>query len=220
MTRGNGALGGRAGERTRPLLVIGLTGPIGCGKTVVARWLEDRGGRWIDADELARQVTALGRPELAAIRARFGDGVFAADGSLDRAALAAVVFPDPVALAELEAIVHPAVGLLVRDRLAEAAAAGARFVVLEAIKLVESGLATRCDEVWLVVCSPAVQRARLVGRGMTPADAERRIAAQGADLADRLAPFATRRIVTDGTLEDAEQRVTAALAETLDRQDR
>jgi dephospho-CoA kinase len=220
MTSGNGTVGGRAGERTRPLLVIGLTGPIGCGKSAVARWLHARGGWWIDADDLAREVTAPGRPELAAIRARFGDAVFAADGSLDRAALAAVVFPDPVALAELEAIVHPAVGLLVRERLAEAAAAGAPFVVIEAIKLVESGLAAACDEVWLVECSPAVQRARLVSRGMTQADAERRIAAQGADLADRLAPFATRRIVTDGTLEEAEQRVTAALSETFDRKDR
>ncbi len=220
MTSEHGAADGRARKHGRPLLVIGLTGPIGCGKTAVARWLHARGGWWIDADDLAREGTAPGRPELEAIRARFGDAVFAADGSLDRAALAAVVFPDPVALAELEAIVHPAVGLLVRERLAEAAAAGAPFVVIEAIKLVEGGLAAACDEVWLVECSPAVQRARLVGRGMTQADAERRIAAQGADLADRLAPHATRRLRTDGTLEDTERRVTAALKEALDRQDR
>jgi dephospho-CoA kinase len=216
----NGAADRQAGQRDRPQPVIGLTGPIGCGKTAVAGYLAARGGWRIDADVVAREVTGPGRPELAAIRTRFGDAVFAADGSLDRTALAALVFPDPVALAELEAIVHPAVGLLVRERLAEAAAAGAPVIVMEAIKLVEGGLAALCDEVWLVECSPAVQLARLVGRGMEAADAERRIAAQGADLADRLAPFATRRIDTDGTLQDAEQRVTAALTETLDRQDR
>jgi len=203
----------------RPPLVVGLTGPIGCGKTAVARWLEARGGWRIDADDAAREVTAHGRPELAAIRGCLGDGVFAEDGSLDRSALAAVVFADPASLAELEAIVHPPVGLLVREGMATAAATGAPFIVIEAIKLVESGLAALCDEVWLVECAPAVQRARLVGRGMEPADADRRMAAQGPDLAHRLAPFATRHIVTDGTLEDTEQRVAAALAEALERRD-
>jgi len=195
----------------RPPLVVGLTGPIGCGKTAVARWLEARGGWRIDANDAAREVTAPGRPELAAIRRRFGDGVFAEDGSLDRPALAAVVFADPACLAELEAIVHPPVGVLVRERMATAAAAGAPFIVIEAIKLVESGLAATCDEVWLVECAPAVQRARLVGRGMEPADADRRMAAQGPDLADRLAPFATRRIRVDGSLEEMEQEVGVAL---------
>jgi dephospho-CoA kinase len=216
----NGAAGRQAGQRDRPQPVIGLTGPIGCGKTAVAGCLAARGGWRIDADDVAREVTGPGRPELAAIHTRFGDAVFAADGALDRTALAAVVFPDPVALAELEAIVHPAVGLLVRERLAEAAAAGAPVIVMEAIKLVEGGLAALCDEVWLVRCSPAVQRARLVGRGMEAADAERRIAAQGADLADRLAPYATRRLCTDGTLEEMENAVSAALQEALERHGR
>ena len=199
----------------RPPLVVGLTGPIGCGKTAVARWLGARGGWHINADDAAREVTAPGRPELVAIRRRFGDGVFAEDCSLDRAALAAVVFADPDSLAELEAIVHPAVGVLVRERMATAAATGAPFIVIEAIKLVESGLAVACDEVWLVECSPPVQRARLVGRGMKQADADRRIAAQGADLAERLAPYAQRRIVTDGTVAETERAVVAALADAL-----
>jgi dephospho-CoA kinase len=197
----------------RPPLVVGLTGPIGCGKTAVARWLEARGGWRIDADDAAREVTARGRPELAAIRGCFGDGVFAEDGSLDRATLAAVVFADPASLAELEAIVHPPVAVLVHEGMATAAATGAPFIVIEAIKLVESGLAALCDEVWLVECAPAVQRARLVGRGMEPADAGRRMAAQGPDLAHRLAPFATWRIRVDGSLEEMEQEVAVALHE-------
>jgi dephospho-CoA kinase len=195
--------------------VIGIIGPIGCGKSAIARWLGARGGWVIDADVLAREATGPGQPALAAIRARFGDEVFAADGSLDRTALAAVVFDHPAALTALEAIVHPTVGELVRQRLADARTAGARFVVLEAIKLVESGLAALCDEVWLVECSPDLQRARLAARGMDPTDVERRIAAQGDDLVRRLAPHASRRLCTDGSLDDTKRLTEVALAEVL-----
>ena len=88
-----------------------------------------------------------------------------ADGSLDRAALGRIVFADPAALRDLEAIVHPAVRPRILARIADAEANGAAAVVIEAIKLVEGGLAELCDEVWLVTCDPAVQRRRLVGRG-------------------------------------------------------
>ena len=90
-------------------LVIGLTGPIGCGKSTIAARLAEQGGLIIGADRLAHQVTGPDQPTLPAIRARFGAEVFDPDGALDRAALAAEVFGDPVALRDLEAIVHPAV---------------------------------------------------------------------------------------------------------------
>jgi len=208
---------------TAPSVRIGLTGPIGCGKSTVAGWLESLGGRRVDMDALARDVTAPGTPTLPAIRRRFGDGVFAADGSLDRAALAAVVFRDPSALADLERIVHPAVRERLVDEVAAADAAGAPFVVLEAIKLVESGIAAACDAVWIVDCAAETQRARLSGRGVPPEDAERRMAAQGADLADRLAvrlaaespSVPVRRLVTDGPEAEVRAAVEAALREAM-----
>lgn len=198
----------------RPFL-IGLTGPIGCGKSTVGGMLGRLGGAVIDADVLARDATAPGEPTLSRIRARFGDGVFAADGSLDRASLGRIVFTDAAALAHLEAIVHPAVRRLVHGALARATASGVPFAIVEAIKLIEAGLAEECDEVWLVECGSADQRARLAGRGMAADDIERRIHAQGADLAERLAPHATRRIDTSGTVEQIRERAEEALAEAL-----
>ena len=190
--------------------IIGLTGPIGCGKSTVATRLAEHGGYVIDADELARIVTEPGRDTLPAIRARFGDAVFAGGGTLDRAALAAVVFDDPAALQALEAIVHPAVRREVEARLGSPAAMAAPFRVIEAIRLVEGGLAARCDEIWLVVCDRPTQRDRLRGRGMDADDAERRITAQG-DMAERLAPAATRILRTEGPLQATLTAVDAAL---------
>lgn len=196
-------------------LIIGLTGPIGCGKSTIAGMLAGMGGTPIDADALAREATSPGEPAVAAIAARFGEAVVTPSGALDRAALAAIVFADARALADLEAIVHPRVRVLVERALEAARRAGDPFVVVEAIKLVEGGLAERCDEVWLVECPPDVQRSRLVARGMEAADVERRIEAQGQDLAERLAAVADRRIATDASLEVVEERVADALADVL-----
>ena len=166
-------------------LRIGITGPIGCGKSTVAGWLAARGAVVVDADAEARVVSAPGQPAHDAILKRFGAAVRAPDGTLDRAALARLVFADPDALADLEAIVHPAVRPRILAAIGAADAAGAPAVAVEAIKLVEGGLATLCDEVWLVTCGPAAQRERLVARGVEEEDAERRIAAQG-DWAERV----------------------------------
>ena len=196
-------------------LIIGLTGPIGCGKSTVAAMLGELGGAVIDADALARDVTAPGQPALGAIRDRFGDGVFEGSGALDRAALGAVVFSDAAALRDLEAIVHPGVRRRVEERLDRARRDGDPFVVIEAIKLVEGGLAQRCDEVWLIECPTHVQRERLAGRGMDAADVERRLAAQGADLAERLSAHASRRFDTSGTKEHIRECIEDALADVL-----
>src|SRR6188472_531154 len=99
----------------------------------------------IDADVVAREVLDPGEPALDAVIERFGSDLLRADGSLDRAALGRVVFADPVALRELEAIVHPAVRPRIVAAMEDAAARGADAVVVEAIRLVEGGLATLCD---------------------------------------------------------------------------
>lgn len=193
---------------------IGITGPIGCGKSTVAGWLGALGARVLDADEVARAVTAPGEPAVAAIVERFGAGVAGPDGALDRGALGRIVFADPLALADLEAIVHPAVRPRILAALESAAAERAPAVVVEAIKLVEAGLAGLCDEVWLVSCDPSAQRERLLGRGTSPDDAARRIAAQG-DLVDRLAPFATRVLDTSGESTAVRAMVEASYREAL-----
>jgi len=197
-----------AGSSKGPL-VIGITGPIGCGKTTVAGWLGERGAVVIDADEVARAVSAPGEPGHDAVIQVFGDAVRVGDGTLDRAALARIVFSDPAALARLEAILHPLVRERILAGIAAAADGDAPAVVVEAIKLVEGGLARLCDEVWLVTCSSAVQRERVVERGASPDDADRRIAAQEG-LTARLRPAATRVIDTTGPLGDARARVAAA----------
>jgi dephospho-CoA kinase len=196
-------------ERPRRTVRIGLTGPIGCGKTTVAGWLGARGAVVIDADAIARDVSAPGEPAHDAVIAAFGDAVRLDGGRLDRAALARVVFADPDALGRLEAIVHPVVRVRILALIAEADSAGAPAVVIEAIKLVEGGLASLCDETWLVTCAPTVQRDRVIARGATSEDADRRIGAQ-AGLVERVRPLATRVLDTSGPLVDARSRGAAA----------
>lgn len=195
------------------MIVIGLTGPIGCGKSTVAGWLAALGARVIDADRVARGVTPPGSPELAAIVDAFGRGVLRPDGSLDRQLLGRIVFADPGALRRLETIIHPAVRPRILAEVEAARADGAPAVVIEAIKLVEGGLAALCDEVWLVTCAPDVQlarvRARARERGEDAVDAEARVAAQ-AGLTERLRPFVTRLLDTSGGLDETRTLVESA----------
>ena len=194
-------------------LRIGITGPIGCGKSTVARWLGDRSGvSVIDADHEARLVLAPETPEVEAVYRRFGQDLRRANGELDRGALGRIVFKDPEALHDLESIVHPAVRPRILAAIERAERAGARAVVIEAIKLVEGGLAELCDEVWLVSCEPAVQRERLVGRGDADDDAAARVDAQGG-LAERLRTRATRVVDTNGDLADTRRSVDALFDE-------
>jgi len=192
---------------------IGITGPIGCGKSTVARWLGDRSGvSVIDADHEARLVLAPETPEVEAVYRRFGQDLRRANGELDRGALSRIVFKDPEALHDLESIVHPAVRPRILAAIERAERAGARAVVIEAIKLVEGGLAELCDEVWLVSCEPAVQRERLVGRGDAEDDAAARVDAQG-DLAERLRTRATRVVDTNADPADTRRSVDALFDE-------
>jgi dephospho-CoA kinase len=193
---------------------IGLTGPIGCGKSTIGRWLGELGAVVVDADDIARRVTDVGEPALAEVIARFGEAYRRPDGTLDRAALGRLVFSDQAALHDLEAIVHLAVRPRIEAAVAAAEAGGAPAVIVEAIKLIEAGSAAACDEVWLVTCDAAVQRQRLAGRGEPVDDVERRIAAQ-AGLTERARPVATRVIDTSGDRAASRALVDTALTEAL-----
>lgn len=194
------------------MLRVGLTGGIGAGKSEVARRLAGHGAVVIDADRLAREVVAPGTDGLAEVVARFGRGVLAADGSLDRAALAAVVFGDEPARRTLEAIIHPRV----RARSAElAAAAPADAIVVNDVPLlVEAGLAATYHLVLVVAAAETTRVARLVAdRGMSEAEAWARIRAQ-ADEAARVAA-ADVLLRNEGTLDDLRAAVDAVWRDRL-----
>ena len=196
-------------------LKIGITGPIGCGKSTVARWLGERSGvSVIDADHEARLVLAPETPEVEAVYRRFGQALRRSNGELDRGGLGRIVFRDPEALRDLESIVHPAVRPRILAAIERAERADARAIVIEAIKLVEGGLAELCDEVWVVTCAPAIQRERLVGRGDAEDDAAARVDAQG-DLIERLRTRATRVVDTNGDPADTRRSVDALLDDAL-----
>ena len=181
-------------RRPNPRVAIGLTGGIAAGKTTVANMLAARGAVLVDSDVVAREVVEPGSQGLAGIVGRFGAHVLAADGFLDRAALGRIVFADPRARADLEAITHP----LIRRRTAELVAdAPADAVVVQVIPLLaETGQAHRFDEVVVVDATPDEQVARLVARQGISVDAARaRLAAQ-VSREERLA-MATR--VVDNT---------------------
>lgn len=198
---------------------IGLTGPIGCGKSTVARWLAGLGAAVVDADELARAVVEPGEPALDQIVGEFGPTFLLPDGALDRPALGRLVFSDSEALRRLERIVHPAVRPRIVAAVADADAAGAPAVVVEAIKLVEAGYAAECDEVWLVTCDGAAQRERLAGRGLSTDEIDQRLAAQ-ANLGQRLRPVATRVVDTSGSREAARSLVGEAYVAALEAHER
>ena len=166
--------------------------------------LAARGAVVVDADRLAREAVAVGTAGFRAVADRFGPGVVAPDGTLDRRALAALVFDDPRALADLNAIVHPPVRAAIADRLAELSGTD-DVVVLEIPLLVESGRSYGESAVVVVDCPEDVALRRLVGRGMDEADARRRMAAQ-LSRADRLAA-ADLVIDNSGPVEALEPQV-------------
>lgn len=189
------------------MLVVGLTGGMGAGKSTVARLLADHGAHVVDADAVAREVVEPGSGALAAIAQEFGDGVLATDGALDRAAVAAIVFSDPERLRALEAITHPAI----RARIAELLAAherarDGRVVVLDHPLLVETGLADDL-EVVVVVTAPEDLRVRRLaaGRGIDPDDARARMRSQAGEQ-ERL-DAATHVVRNDGDHEALAERV-------------
>ena len=147
-------------EQKRPML-IGLTGNIATGKSVVAQMLVELGALAIDADGVAHEVMAPGGPAYDAVVHAFGREILTPNGTIDREKLGEIVFRDPDALRRLEAAVHPATIAAVTRRIGEASE---RVVVVEAIKLIEAGMHRGYDELWVVTAPRSLQIERLVGR--------------------------------------------------------
>ncbi len=187
------------------MLVIGLTGGIASGKSTVARWLAEAGASVVDADRVAREVTRRGRPAWREVLTAFGPRITRPDGSLDRAALASLVFSDPEALARLNRATHPHILRAIRRRLALLRRRGVRVAVVEVPLLFEAGWEDLVDEVWVVAVREEVQRERLAGRGFSPAEAAGRLAAQ-LPLAEKVKGA---DVVLDGEAPPAEARCRA-----------
>lgn len=193
--------------------VIGLTGNIATGKSIVRKMLERLGAFGIDADWLARQAISKGAPGYAPVVRTFGEWILGEDGHIDRTRLGRLVFSDPAALARLEAIVHPLVGQAV-DILASRASQP--VIVVEAIKLLESSLWQACDAIWVVVAPEDQQLARLRQmRGMSAADARQRMAAQSPSVEKEAR--ASHVIDNGGRLEQTWAQVQRAWAESVTR---
>jgi dephospho-CoA kinase len=194
----------------RGVLVIGLTGGIGSGKSTVSAQLAALGAVVVDADAIVHELQEPGTPVFAAMVERFGPGIVAADGRLDRPKVAEIVFNDPEALADLGAIVHPAVGAEILQRMTDLAETD-EIVVLDVPLLVESSRAYPVAGLLVVDVDPEVAVERLVAqRSMPEADARARIAKQ-ASRDERLAR-ADRVIDNHGSLADLERQVDEAWA--------
>ena len=189
------------------MLLVGLTGGIGSGKSTVARILGEHGAVILDADVFARDAVRSGTDAFAAVVERFGADLVGPDGELERSKLASIVFADPVALADLEAIVHPEVRRMIADGI-QAELDADHVVVLVNPLLIEMGAHRDCDVVVVISTEPETQVTRTVARGMDEADVRARIAAQ-LPIEER-ARAADVLLDNEGSLEDLERGAPGA----------
>lgn len=189
--------------------IIGLTGGIASGKSVVSQMLAERGALVIDADKVGHEAYARGSGCYDAVVEAFGPDVVGADGEIDRKALGGKVFGDPAQRKRLEGIVWPWMRQTMEGRLGQLRADGVPVVVLEAAVLIEADWLPLVDQVWVVVVEPAVARERIIKRnGLSAEQADARIAAQLSNR-ERVAK-ADVVIENNGTLDDLRQRVADA----------
>jgi len=190
--------------------VLGITGNIACGKTSVGHMLLELGAeRYIDADATVHALYEHGQPIAVKVAEAFGPAVMAADGSVVRKALGAVVFQDADAMRRLERIVHPAVGGALMQELSLVSATG--IVIIDAVKLLEGNSGALCQSKWMVTCPESQEFTRLIERnGFSEQEAWARIRAQSS-VADRL-PLVDEVIDNGGSKEETRQQVIAAFA--------
>lgn len=197
--------------------LIALTGGIAAGKSTVAARLRELGAHVISADELVRFVQRGGSPTLNAIRERFGVGVIDSNGELDRAALGRLIFDDGIARADLEALVHPAIGTEFRARVADIRGQEPDAIIIYDIPLlVETRRATEFDGVIVLACDPAVRHERLVAiRGLSSDEAWARINSQATEAAR--AEVADWLIDSSGSIDDTIAQTDAVWHEIASR---
>lgn len=193
--------------------LIGLTGNIACGKSTIVDMVANLGASTLDADQVTHQLQQPGTNVYHEIVATFGPGIRTSpDGPIDRRALGAIVFGDPAALKQLEAIVHPYVHANIQAWLQDVGMQSHgthRVAVIDAIKLLETGWRQQSDAIWVVTCREDQQVQRLMHtRGMTEADARQRLAAQPPQ-AEKI-KYADVVIDNSGTLEQTRAQVYAA----------
>jgi dephospho-CoA kinase len=202
------------------MLTIGLTGGIGSGKSTVAKMLAELGAPSFDADKVGHEIYHPGGPAYRDVIAAFGDGIVAADGTIDRKKLGPIVFADPAQLKRLEAIVHPRMFQRMGEMVGEMRAKGVKApIVIEAAILIEAHWQPLFDEIWLVVAprEKVVQRVELE-RGLKPEQTEARIKAQLSDEERR--KEASLVIDNGGTIEELRVKVTTLWRQLLDREKR
>ena len=190
------------------MLRYGLTGGIASGKSTVAAILRELGFPVLEADRMAHQVVEPSQPAYDEVRSFFGDAILGPDRRIDRSRLAAIVFDDREKLNQLNAIIHPRVEQEMVRQLAELESSGKHAAAfIEAALIFEAGLHKRLDGVLVVWCLPDEQITRLIERGVSEAEARRRIAAQ-MPVADKLA-LATEKIDCSGSLEETRRQIEA-----------
>lgn len=192
---------------------VGLTGGIASGKTTVANTLEELGAAVIDTDVIAREVVAPGQPALAEVRHRFGDAIIGTNGALDRRRLREIVFADPGARRDLEAILHPRIRF---ETLRQAERAGGPYQVIVVPLLTGSELAAAMDRILVVDCDEETQIRRLLDRDAESVEQARRILEAQASRDERLA-IADDVIDNNGTLAELREATVAIHRQYLER---
>jgi len=193
-------------DRVVSAFVVGLTGPIGAGKSTVAGMLRELGARVLDADAIARDEQSRGTTGYSAIVQQFGTEVLGEDNEIDRGKLADIVFADPRRLEQLEKIMHPRV--IARILQARKMLPDDQILVVEAIKLVETSLRNVCDRIWVVLAPRDQLPGRLAARGLSDANVAARLAAQASEAEFREA--ASVIIENDGDRDALRAAVAAA----------
>ncbi len=205
------ASSGRGLSRRGNVRVIGLTGGIASGKSLVSERLVELGAALIDADKVGWETYRQGTETYRAVVEAFGRKVVAPDGEIDRKALGAKVFGDEAQRHRLQEIVWPAIRRLTAAKLDALRAQDTQIAVVEAAVLIEADWLDLCDEVWLVTTSPETARARLMGRnGLSEEQAASRLQAQLTN--EQRLPFAHVVLENDASLEELKARVDTAWA--------